>query len=176
MEIREASRSDALIIADIHAKSWKNTYQYVLTKKYLLDTVPEERHAIWVERLENPKHNQHVLIASLGDEIVGFVCIYADENSQWGSYLDNLHVLKRYQSKGIGKALLIQSVRWCLQQYPTKGMCLLVNQDNTYAQEFYKKLGAFNAQKSTWNAPDGSIVPTYWFVWNNLSNLVENDK
>ena len=42
------------------------------------------------------------------------------------------------------------------------------------AQEFYLFLGARNAQEGVWNAPDGSIVPTYWFVWDQLTGLINH--
>lgn len=176
MIIRVASIADAKNIADIHTISWRNTYQNALSEQYLMDVVPKERYEVWKGRLENPKFNQYVVVAEYDGEVVGFVCVYAGENPDWGSYLDNLHVRETFQSQGIGKSLLIEGTRWCLKREPAKGLCLLVNQDNIKAQEFYKWLGACNAQKSVWNAPDGSIVPTFWFVWENLSELVEDGK
>ncbi len=174
MMIRVASKDDAKYIADIHTQSWRNTYQSALTKQYLAEIVPKERSEVWKDRLENPKYNQHVIVAESDGKIVGFGCVYSGENTEWGAYLDNLHVSKSYQSKGIGKLLLAKIVQWCLKQEPEKGMCLLVNQDNTKAQEFYVKFGARNARMGIWNAPDGSIVPTYWLVWDDLSNLMKH--
>jgi ribosomal protein S18 acetylase RimI-like enzyme len=115
-----------------------------------------------------------VSVAERDGEVIGFVCAYSGENSKWGSYLDNLHIRKSYQSMGIGKSLLIDAARWCHQREPNKGMCLLVNQDNVKAQAFYNSLGARNAENGVWNAPDGSVVPTYWFVWDKIGTLVEN--
>jgi ribosomal protein S18 acetylase RimI-like enzyme len=165
MNIRPALASDAQIIADIHAKSWHHSYQGTLTAHYLSDIVSLERYELWVNRFDKPKPNQYVAVAEQDGEIVGFACAYAGENSQWGSYLDNLHVSKDYQSKGIGKSLLVEIWGWCNQQKPNTGLCLTVNQDNLNAQAFYKSLGARNVKEDLWNAPDGSIVPTYWFVW-----------
>ncbi len=174
MRIRAALASDAQSIADIHITSWRNTYEKALTAHYLSDVVPKERNEVWTNRLDMPKPNQYVVVAEQDGGIVGFACAFAGENPKWGSYLDNLHVRKAHQSKGIGKSLLIEISRWCHQQEPCGGMCLLVNQDNVKAQAFYKSFGARNAQKSVWNAPDGSTVPTYWFVWDNIGLLAEN--
>ncbi|MDQ2075899.1 GNAT family N-acetyltransferase [Marinimicrobium sp. ABcell2] len=165
MKIRAALASDAQNIADIHTTSWRETYHNALTAQYLADIAPKERNDIWTSRLNSPKPNQYVAIAEQDGELLGFACAYAGENPEWGSYLDNLHVRKTHQGNGIGKALLIEISRWCQQQEPSSGLCLLVNQNNVNAQEFYKSLGAHNAQESVWNAPDGSAVPTYWFVW-----------
>ncbi|WP_308364571.1 MULTISPECIES: GNAT family N-acetyltransferase [unclassified Microbulbifer] len=174
MKIRAALASDAQSIADIHTTSWRDTYKNALTAQYLSDVVPKERNEVWTSRLDMPKPNQYVAVAEQHEEIVGFACAYAGENSKWGSYLDNLHVRKTHQSKGIGKSLLIEVSRWCHQQEPIGGLCLLVNQDNVKAQEFYKSLGARNAQEGVWNAPDGNTVPTYWFVWDKINTLAEN--
>jgi len=175
MKIRVATINDAETIAEIHTISWRETYQNALTEQYLRDVVPKDRALVWRERLDNPKHNQRVFVAVCDGVVVGFICLLAGENIDMGSFLDNLHVLKTHQSKGIGKALLKAGARWCLQQEPTKGLCLLVIQDNSQAQKFYKQLGATNTQAGVWNAPDGSLVPTYWFVWSDIKDLLDND-
>ena len=172
MKVRAATPLDEKAIAKIHTDSWRSTYQDALSEKYLADIVPKERDDVWSDRLRNPKPNQYVVVAEIDGEVIGFVCVYAGENAKFGSYLDNLHVRIANQSKGIGKSLLTEGARWCFQKEPSKGMCLLVNQDNTRAQNFYSFLGARNAQNGVWNAPDGSIVPTYWFVWDQLTELI----
>ncbi len=174
MNIRVASLADASKIAGIHTSSWRDTYKSALTEAYLTGIVPREREEVWAERFINQKPNQYVLVAEFDEEIVGFACFYSGENPDFGSYLDNLHVRKAYQSKGVGKSLLIEGACWCFQQYPDKGLCLLVNQDNINAQAFYKWLGAHKSKESVWNAPDGSVVPAYWFVWDNIKGLVGN--
>jgi ribosomal protein S18 acetylase RimI-like enzyme len=172
MEIREALQSDANSIAEIHTASWRNSYQDVLSKDYLNNVVLKERLTLWSGRLCKTKSKQYVIVAESEGEILGFACFYVGENPQWGSYLDNLHIRKAHQSKGIGKLLIQKGARWCYQLEPSKGMCLLVNQDNLKAQVFYKWLGARNAKEGVWKAPDGSVVATYWFVWEQLDRLL----
>ena len=172
MKIRIASITDASNIADIHATSWRETYKKALTENYLAAVVPQERKEVWVQRLNSPQPNQYIIVAECGEDIVGFACFYAGGNPDWGSYLENLHVRKAHQSNGIGKKLLIKGAHWCSQQEPNKGLCLLVNQDNIKAQYFYKDLGAQHVTDSVWNAPDGSVVPTYWLVWNDFNKLI----
>lgn len=172
MEIREATVEDALVIAEIHAESWRKTYGRVLTRHYLEHVVPSERERIWTERLSEPKPGQYVIVAQIGGEVLGFACAFLDGINELGTYLDNLHVVLSHQRTGVGKALLQAIAQKCLESDPHLGMCLLVNQDNVPAQEFYLRLGATNTQEDVWNAPDGSIVPTYWFSWSNAGNLV----
>lgn len=165
MKIRPASASDARSIADIHANSWRHAYRDTLTAEYLAEVVSKERHELWINRFDSPKPNQLVAIAEQDGEIIGFACAFVGEHAEWGSYLDNLHVRQDHQSKGIGKSLLVEIWTWCNQKEPNSGLCLTVNQDNAKAQAFYKSLGAQNRKVDLWNAPDGSTVPTYWFVW-----------
>lgn len=174
MKIRLATMADASHIAAIHTASWRDTYKKALTATYLAEIVPQERAELWANRLSKAKPNQYVLVAEYDDVIVGFACFYLAGNADFGSYLDNLHVAKSHQAKGIGKCLLLAGASRCTQQEPAQGLCLLVNQDNFNAQAFYKRLGAENVKDSIWYAPDGSNVPTYWFVWRNINVLVAN--
>ena len=173
MIIREARIEDVITIANLHTESWRNTYRTVLTKDYLKDIVPNERKNIWENRLKFPKDNQYILVAESNEDIVGFACVFIDENTEWGSYLENLHINKDFQSKGIGKSLLLKIAQLCNKKASSKSMCLLVNQDNVNAQNFYLHVGANNVQVSIWHAPDGSEVPTYWFLWDNLDALLK---
>lgn len=171
MEIRKADINDAKDIANIHSTSWRATYARVLSAGYLEDTVPEERIQVWNDRLASEPDNQLVVVAEVDDEIIGFACAYYDQDPQWGNYLDNLHVVKAHQSQGVGRRLLGTIASWCHGRKPNSGLFLRVNYDNTNAQKFYKNLGARNTDSSDWHAPDGSIVPTYWFVWNSVREL-----
>lgn len=175
MKLRSANINDIADISNIHALSWRDTYGDVLTQDYLDNLVSEEREKVWWERLYNPKTNQYVVVAESEQEIVGFACAYLDENIDWGSCLDNLHVRKSYQAQGIGKYLLFNVAHYCYQNALQKRMCLTVNQDNIQAQKFYLKHGARNAREDVWSAPDGSVVPTYWFVWEELGALAKNN-
>jgi GNAT superfamily N-acetyltransferase len=173
VKIRHANRNDEESIARIHIDSWRATYQKTLSKDYLENIAPNERTQTWKDRLVNSKSNQLILVAEIEGEVVGFACAFFNENAQYGSYLDNLHVLAKHQSKGVGRLLISEIADWCIQQSTPLGLCLLVNQENEKAQNFYKFLGARNAEDGVWNAPDGTVVPTFWFVWDRLDGLLE---
>ena len=172
MNIRNSTPNDSEAIAALHAASWRLTYDSVLSRAYLEKTAPIERETVWTQRLAAPKANQCVLVAESKSGLVGFACAFASEHAEWGSYFDNLHVRTLSQGQGIGKALLVNVARWCEAQAPGQGLYLSVNQENRRAQQFYLGLGARNAKSGIWNAPDGSSVPTYWFVWHSVGPLV----
>lgn len=171
MRIRSANPSDALAIAALHTSSWRNTYKNALDPNYLKNIVPTEREAVWKHRFSSPRYNQCVLVAESQNQLVGFACAFFAEHAEWGTYLDNLHVSKPYQGKGIGTALLAKISEFCIDNAQHPGMYLLVNQDNLQAQQFYLRLGARNEKSGIWNAPDGSAVPTYYFRWDSVKDL-----
>ncbi|HEY6528876.1 MAG TPA: GNAT family N-acetyltransferase [Cellvibrionaceae bacterium] len=174
MQIRKATQADVHSIANIHTTSWQKNYSQVLTPHYLNSIAPAEREAIWHDRLSAPKTNQEVFVAEINNVVIGFACIYLEANAEFGSYLDNLHVVSEHQGKGVGKSLLRAVAIVCTELAPGSGLCLLVNQTNTRAQDFYLKLGAQNVREDFWAAPDESLVPTYWFVWRDLYLLVNS--
>ena len=171
MNLRLATPADAEAIAALHAASWRSTYDSVLSAAYLEKSVPSERRAVWAQRLASPKGNQYMVVAEKKAVMVGFACVFVAEHAERGSYLDNLHVSSVLQGQGVGTALVSNVAQWCERQAPGRGLYLSVNQGNYRAQKFYFHLGARNAEAGVWNAPDGSIVPTYWFVWDSVVPL-----
>lgn len=173
MKINFASSEHTGQIAALHAASWAATYSEVLSPIYLERVVPAERLALWQERFQNPKANQFVLVAEEAGGIVAFACAFIEEHSEWGSYLENLHVKQSHQRRGVGSSLVLQVAAICEQKCPGQGLYLSVNQSNLSAQQFYLALGARNSQAAVWNAPDGSRVPTFLFSWPSTAPLAK---
>jgi len=171
MKIRFATIKDSSRIADIHTASWRYSYTGILSDKYLLENVPEERSISWKKSLESTQKNQCIIIAEYDEKVIGFICVLLDKDPLLGSYIDNLHIDTSHQSRGIGKALLAKAAEWCYEQSPKSGLFLLVTQQNKRAQEFYTRLGGHKQQTDSWVAPEGTIVPTYRFVWQSMADL-----
>lgn len=165
MPIRNAQADDAPAIAALHAASWSRTYADVLNPVYLRDDVPAERLAVWRRRFASPAANQFVIVAEEAGAVVGFACVFVAEHAEWGSYLDNLHVASTHQGRRLGTALLAEAATACERHSPGRGLYLYVNQSNVRAQAFYATLGARNADAAVWQAPDGSVVPTFRLAW-----------
>ena len=171
MKIRQATIADVKDVAQLHSDSWQVSYKGHLNSDYLARKVPEERQIFWRERFDRPSHGQQILVAEIDTTIVGFACVLLDKDPIWGSYLDNLHVSQNQQSKGIGKSLLTAVAEICTLKATSESLCLLVTQFNTNAHRFYKRLGAVNQGESTWQAPDGTSVPTYLFTCKSLDAI-----
>ena len=65
--------------------------------------------------------------------------------------------------------------QWCNLYAPKRGLYLSVNQSNHRAQQFYRGLGARNADSWIWNAPDGSAIAAYWFLWESVETLISRE-
>lgn len=165
MRVRRARVEDAAAIAALHGASWARTYADALDADYLRHRVPAERLALWQRRFAEPQANQHVFVAEVAGEVIGFACAFIAEHDDWGSYLDNLHVAHGHQGQRVGSALMAAVAAACERLNPGRGLYLSVNQSNQRAQGFYAALGAANADAGVWNAPDGSVVPTFRFAW-----------
>ncbi len=172
MTLRSATPADAEAIAAIHAASWRSTYRGALSDEYLAGDVVAERITVWSKRLGHPAGNQYVVVAEEAGRVAGFACAYAREHPEWGSLLDNLHVVQEQQGRGLGAALLRAVAAWCAEVAPDSPLHLWVLEGNVRAQAFYQKLGAVNAGQDFWSSPDGRSIPSYRFAWERPSLLL----
>ena len=172
MRIRPATRSDSTTIAELHTASWRYAYRDALSDEYLAGEVVDDMRKLWESRLTEPAERQHVLVAEQDDALTGFVCLYGNEDEAWGSYLNNLHVARAAQGRGLGALLLHASAALCARSYGG-GLYLWVLQSNTNAQGFYVRYGANNAGADVWHAPGGSVAPLFRFSWQSARALEE---
>ena len=95
MRLRPAIKDDVAQIASLHALSWRDAYRSILDPAFLAGPVESDRMAVWDARLGNPRDNQQVTVAVERGHLVGFVCVFGDEDAKWGARVDNLHVTPR---------------------------------------------------------------------------------
>ena len=57
--------------------------------------------------------------------MVGFVCAYGTHDPQWGSLIDNLHVLAAHKRTGIGATLMRRAGAWLSVHHPTHGSAVV---------------------------------------------------
>ena len=173
MQYRTAELSDLHDLSRLHAQSWRDTYRGIFTDHFLDNDVWQEREQVWLARLSEPKHNQKVLLAYDGNELCGFICAFGDESAQWGTFVDNLHVAKTAQGKGVGKQLLHMVANWADTLFTHKGLYLEVLEDNTNARDFYHRLGAKHQETNLWQPPGSdNKIKDLLYVWDNNRPLL----
>jgi len=151
-----ATKSDCQNIATLHANSWQQNNRCILDDNFLDKLVQQERLAVWAERFKNPSDNQHIITAKDQQQLCGFTCIYKGKDSKYGTYLDNLHVAKEWQGKGIGKRLMQLAGQWSQQYYPNQGLHLFVFMANTAAIRFYEQIGGQRKEIRSYDLGDGT--------------------
>lgn len=171
LEIRDATEFDAQVVADLHARSWRSAYRGALSDAYLEGPIEAERLQVWRQRLTRPAANQFVAIAWQGARALGFVCLYGDEDAQWGSFVDNLHVLPECKRQGIGAQLMRRAAQWSLERYPSAGLYLWVLGSNLPAQRFYERIGGAQSGADIWQPPDGTPLPKLRYAWRDARTL-----
>lgn len=125
----------------------------------------DNRRRVWHARLVAPAANQHVCLAEEGETLVGFICVFAEQDPVWGSWIDNLHVALECHRQGIGRRLMCEAAAWLCHERPERGVWLWVLETNTPARAFYERLGAANAGVADVEMPGGGSVPNCRYVW-----------
>ena len=169
---RVATADDAEPITQLHSLSWQQNYRGILADSFLDGPVLDNRRSVWQSRINQPTPDQHIIVAEDNAKICGLACAYANDNPVWGTLLDNLHVHRDWQGKGIGAALMQKTARWVQQYAPMSGLYLWVLADNINAQKFYDRMGGVNYEKVSLLNPDGNYADCFRYVWTDLTNLV----
>lgn len=152
--IRPATVDDAEWIAGLHADSWRRHYRGAYADSYLDGDVEADRRAVWRSRLTAPDGTR-TLLAEHGERLVGFLHVVFDHDSQWGSLVDNLHVVPDRHRTGVGTRLLSHAAEAVTDRAVGTGMYLWVLRQNTGAQAFYAARGATCVETATVTPPGG---------------------
>jgi len=171
IEYREARPADAEAVALLHVRSWRESYRGSFSDSFLDEEQPGERLRVWHERLGKPPGNQFVQLAVEGESLRGFVCVYGDHDPQWGSFVDNLHVVRASKRSGVGTSLMRQSGAWLALRGSRLGVYLWVLESNSSGRRFYESLGASNAGVNTMETHGGATVRSCRYVWRDAHAL-----
>ena len=170
MIYRQAKSNEAEAIAALHAKSWQVAYKDILSDAFLNNEVEENRLKIWTDRFANPAENEFICVAVEDEVLKGFVCVYGNDDAEWGALIDNLHVLPESKGQGIGKQLMHEAAKWIADNYPTPHFYLWVYEDNLEARRFYEKMGGENVESATYENPGGGTSNTLRYAWTGSLN------
>jgi ribosomal protein S18 acetylase RimI-like enzyme len=175
--IRSATKTDAADIAAVHAASWRDAYAGILSAAFLNGDIESDRLGVWSRRLCEPKPSQLVDVArDPSGAMVGFVCAYRDADANWGSLVDNLHVLPRLRGHGIGPKLLRGMVAQLAARDADCGLHLWVFEANVAALRFYARLGGRVVETKTSEIPAAGGKAVLRVHWSALSQMVWTGK
>jgi GNAT superfamily N-acetyltransferase len=173
MTIREAGIADAGAIAQLHARSWQNTYRGILSDDFLAGPVLPNRLALWNSRFFGPQPaGQIIVVDDCGGEIQGFACAFCDADPEWGTLLDNLHVVPNLKGKGLGRRLMSEIAQHVLKDSTCLRLHLWAYEKNLEARRFYERLGGQNTALVNEPAPDGAQLNAVRYSWSDVSALI----
>lgn len=172
IQLRDAQLSDYLAIARLHAASWKQTYRGIYSDQFLDQEVEQDRAALWHNRLSNTNTLQQVVVAVNNETIVGFACLLLDDDVNYGSLLDNLHIAASWQKAGIGKKLLQACANRITNKAQGHNMYLWVYESNENARQVYERLGATHIETVAQPTPSGIPAPACRYVWPDVAVLL----
>ena len=171
---RNASKSDAERISKLHAESWRLNYRGLLDDQFLDDEVFENRKQVWSERMNSPDLNQRVILAEVQEELIGFGCLFLNDEEQYGALLDNLHVAKLYSGKGIGSGIIKRLASEIKSSGGRNDMYLWVLKGNDGAIRLYEKLGALQKELEFETEFGNKPVEKYRYYWPNVDILIKD--
>jgi ribosomal protein S18 acetylase RimI-like enzyme len=170
---RDATDRDADSVAALHADSWRRHYRGAYLDTYLDGDVLTERQLVWRSRLTERRTGLITVIANQGDEIVGFAHTVLDEDPQWGSLLENLHVTCELKRNGIGSQLLSETAQRLVRLRPAGSLHLWVLDQNTAAQAFYSARGGSRVETQLRGPfPGGGRALGHRYHWSDPHRLV----
>lgn len=171
--IRPAIVKDADGIAYVHVTAWQDTYQGLMPDSVLKTLSVERRARQWEETLQDDSNPYHsTLVAEINNHIVGFAN-YGRERTgdlEYKGELFAIYVLKKFQGRGIGLAL-VQSVASGLLALKLASMLVWVLSNNAY-QKFYERLGGVYLREKSLQIGDAHLMEKA-YGWKDIRPLAE---
>lgn len=175
IELRPAEFSEYSTIALLHAASWRKAYRGIYSDKFLNDDVKRVLLEKWQNRVNSPVTNQVITLAVDDNIIVGFSCIYLDDDPKFGTLLDNLHVSVNYQKSGVGKSLMQNCAELILEKSRIHKMYLWVFEANQNARLVYERLGGKNVETVEKQNEDETVAKVCRYVWEDITTLISGN-
>lgn len=176
MMIRAALPGDAPAIAMLHANSWRSAYRGILRDEFLDGALDGNRRALWGYRLsDKTPNNQIILVDEEAGQIRGFACAFIDADPEWGTLLDNLHVVPELKGQGLGRRLLAAIAAKVLQNASRPVLHLWAYEQNHDARRFYERLGGVATACEAEPALDGTRINAVRYFWDQLADLARRE-
>ena len=169
---RVATAHDAEKIAVLHVASWQLHYRGMLDDFYLDNQALVDQTKVWKERLLSPDPNMLLILAEDVDQLLGFGCLFLDDNPKFGALLDNLHVVDTHQGMGIGSSLMKRLIAVIIKRSSRSDMYLWVIRGNANAIRFYHKLGGRQKESAIENGLGNNPVEKLRYYWPDVNGML----
>jgi len=158
IEYREAGLEDVFAIAQVNSDTMR---ECGLGTPDIYDAERlRNRWDGYVRRVRHPQHalEPRILFAALVDSrLVGYIAGHFSQRYDTQGELQSIYVLKNYQGRGIGTALLERLAAW-LAENNRRCVCVGIDPKNPY-QRFYEKHGAHP-------------INEHWLAWDDIGSIL----
>jgi ribosomal protein S18 acetylase RimI-like enzyme len=154
-QFRQAGPGDAETVALLHADSWRRHFRGAYADSFLDGDVVADRLTVWRSRRRAQVDGATTIIAQDGTGLAGFVHVIFDEDTRWGSLVDNLRVARDRRRMGIGRALLTRAAEAVAGRAAGTCIYLWVLEQNSDAQQFYRAMRGTRVETAQASPPGG---------------------
>jgi ribosomal protein S18 acetylase RimI-like enzyme len=140
VSLREATVADCAAVAEVHVRSWRESFAGIVPQAFLDKMSVERRAKAFEGRFSDDDYRMYVAEAA-GRGVVGFAD-FGKAREMFAGYegeLYAIYLLPEFQRKGIGAGLFNQGVEFLIRS-GRSSMYLLALADSPY-KSFYEKMG-----------------------------------
>ncbi|PLR75192.1 GNAT family N-acetyltransferase [Bacillus sp. V3-13] len=170
MIIRAAIEKDADGIAEAHVKSWRETYQGIVSQQFLDELSKDERLKMWKQMLSAPQPGAAVFVAEEKGKIIGFASFGKERTGELeaDSELYAIYLLKEYKGKKVGTMLFKRGAEALLANGFSSLVVWVLN-DNP-SRLFYESFKPVKLTEQMINIGGNEYKETAYY-WDNLQDL-----
>lgn len=173
LRLRDAEIHDAAAVAALHCASWRSAYAGILEQSFLNGPIEADRAELWGDRLANPKPSQAVLLVEDATQPIGFICSFGNIDRDWGSLIDNIHVLPSHRGRGCGAFMMRSATKRLASRHPGVGIHLWVFEANEAGLRFYERLGGKIVERDSSRIPAANGASVLRLHWPDPRRLME---
>lgn len=164
---REATVEDSYAVAQVHVKSWHNSFAGLVPQSFMDNMTVEKRAKAFATRAGVGFYKMFLAETEEERAVVGFMDVGESRESElpYEAELYAIYLLKEFQRKGIGQELFRLGVE-ALVAEGMNSMYLLALEVSPY-RPFYEKLGGRLAGSKV-VALDGVDFNAVIYAWDNL--------
>lgn len=142
VSFREATAADCAAVAEVHVRSWRESFAGLVPQEFLDAMSVERRTRAFAERFAAPSSSYRMFVAeAAGRGVVGFAD-FGEPREEFGGYegeLYAIYLLPEFQRRGVGGRLFRLGVEHLLAS-GRRSMYLLALKVSPY-RTFYEKMG-----------------------------------
>ena len=154
---KEASENDIPLIRTLAEKSWKSSYQEILSTEqidYMLQNMYSAEEIL--SHLKNPNYHYFIIEDNaVPAGFIGFENHYEDKTTK----LHRIYLLQHFKGKGLGKAAL-QFLKEKVSEASDNRIILNVNKNNA-AQKVYESQGFTVFEEGIFDIGNGYVMDDY---------------